>query len=387
MTSPFRFWHLILLALTGVISTGVWFLLRAPAIPVIVVAAGKGVVEASVANTRAGTVKACRRARLSAPAGGQIARLLVKEGDRVEAGQALLSLWNDDFASQLALAEKQVKGAEALVRQACVAAGQAEREAGRTKTLTARGFVSEARLDQAVSEAHARRAACEAAEAELAPARERISLARAGVTRTRLNAPFAGIVAEVTGELGEYATPSPPGIPTPPTIDLIDDSCLYVSAPIDEVDAPHIKPGMTGRITLDAMSGKHFSGKVRRVAPYVLDLEKQARTVEVELDFTDPAETRDLLVGYSADVEIVYQSRQDVLRIPTAAIQEGNRVLLLGQDGKLEARTLQIGLANWDFSEVSAGLQAGDRIVTSLDREGVAAGAKVIVDATADKKK
>lgn len=380
MTHPFRFWHLILLALAGAIATGLWFLLRAPAIPVTVVAASKGVVEASVANTRAGTVKACRRARLSAPAGGQIARLLVKKGDRVEAGQALLSLWSDDFSSQLALAEKQIKSAEAQVRQACAAAGQAEREAGRTKALRTRGFVSEARLDQAVSEANVRRAACDAAEAELAPARERISLARAGVTRTRLNAPFAGIVAEVTGELGEYATPSPPGIPTPPTIDLIDDSCLYVSAPIDEVDAPHIKPGMTGRITLDAMAGKPFSGKVRRVAPYVLDLEKQARTVEVELDFSDPAETRNLLVGYSADVEIVYQSRQDVLRIPTAAIQEGNRVLLLGKEGKLETRTLQIGLANWDFSEVNAGLREGDQIVTSLDREGVAAGATVIVE-------
>jgi HlyD family secretion protein len=380
MTSPFRFWHLIVFVLIGIISSGLWFALRSKPVPVTVYTVGKGVVEASVANTRAGSIKACRRARLSAPAGGQIARLLVKKGDRVQAGQALLRLWNDDFSAQLALAGKQILGVQANIRQVCATAGQAEREAERTRQLKARGFVSEARLDQVASEAQSRRAACEAAQAELEPARERVSLARAGVTRTQLNAPFAGIVAEITGELGEYATPSPPGIPTPPTIDLIDDSCLYVSAPIDEVDAPHIKPGMTGRITLDALADKHFTGKVRRIAPYVLDLEKQARTVEVELDFNDPADVKNLLVGYSADVEIVYQSRPNVLRIPTAAIQEGNRVLLLGADGKLAARTLQIGLANWDFSEVNAGLQDGDQIVTSLDREGVAAGAMATVE-------
>jgi hypothetical protein len=49
----------------------------------------------------------------------------------------------------------------------------------------------------------------------------------------------------VTGEVGEFTTPSPPGIPTPPAVDLIDDSCLYVSAPMDEVDAPRLKTGAT----------------------------------------------------------------------------------------------------------------------------------------------
>ena len=59
-----------------------------------------------------------------------------------------------------------------------------------------------------------------------------------------LTAPFDGVVAEVNAELGEYVTPSPPGIPTPPAVDLIDDRCLYVTAPIDEVDAPEIRTGM-----------------------------------------------------------------------------------------------------------------------------------------------
>jgi HlyD family secretion protein len=161
-------------------------------------------------------------------------------------------------------------------------------------------------------------------------------------------------------------------------VDLIDDSCLYVSAPIDEVDAAQLKVGMTGRVTLDAYRGRHFAGRVRRLAPYVLAVEKQARTVEVEVEFDRPGDAKNLLVGYSADIEIVVTGRDQVVRIPTPALMPGNRVLLLGPDGVLEQRTIDTGLANWEFTEVKAGLSAGDRVVTSLEREGVKAGAHAL---------
>jgi len=193
-----------------------------------------------------------------------------------------------------------------------------------------------------------------------------------------LRAPFGGIVADISGELGEYATPSPPGIPTPPAIDLIEDSCMFVSAPIDEVDASEIKVGQTARITLDAIKDKTFAGKVKRIAPYVLELEKQARTVEVEVAFDEPPTAENLLVGYSADVEIVHNSHANVLYIPTQALLEGNRVLLYGADGVLEDRVVTTGLANWDRTEITSGLNEGDRIVLSLDQTGVKAGARVL---------
>jgi HlyD family secretion protein len=214
----------------------------------------------------------------------------------------------------------------------------------------------------------------------VAEAEARIQASRADTDRTVLRAPFAGIVAEVNGELGEYLTPSPPGIPTLPAVDLIDDSCLYVSAPIDEVDAAQLKVGMTGRITLDAYRGKHFSGRLRRIAPYVLAVEKQARTVEVEVEFDHPGEARHLLVGYSADVEVVIAVRDGAVRIPTTALMPGNRVLVLGAAGALEERRIEAGLSNWEFTEVKAGLARGDRVVISLEREGVKAGARAVAE-------
>ncbi|MBZ0069638.1 MAG: efflux RND transporter periplasmic adaptor subunit, partial [Thiobacillus sp.] len=151
---------------------------------------------------------------------------------------------------------------------------------------------------------------------------------------------------------------------------------LYVSAPMDEVDAPRIKPGQPARITLDAMAGQTFSGKVRRIAPYVTEVEKQARTVDVEADFDTPPK-QGLLVGYSADVEAIIERRDNVLRVPTQAIQQDGTVLMLGAGDKLEARTLKTGLANWAFTEVMSGLVAGDRVLLSFDQENVKAGVQV----------
>lgn len=371
---------LIAAAVVAVLAALTFSLTRPKPIAVAVAAVDTGKVETTVANTRAGSVTACRRAKLAPPLGGRIDKLLVREGDRVKAGQVLVELWNDDLSARERISVEQRGTAQAHVREACQVADNARRNAERTRALRDKGFVSEERVDQAESEAKARQAGCDSARAQVQEASARIGASRADTSRTVVKAPFDGIVAEVNGEVGEYLTPSPPGIPTLPAIDLIDDSCLYVSAPIDEVDAAQLKVGMTGRISLDAYRGKHFTGKLRRIAPYVLALEKQARTVEVEVEFDGPDDIRHLLVGYSADIEVVVDAHDNVLRIPTSALMPGNRVLLLTADGVLEERKIEAGLSNWEFTEVKDGLARGDRVVTSLERAGVKAGAAAVAE-------
>jgi HlyD family secretion protein len=371
---------LIAVAVLAVLAGLTFALTRPKPIAVTVAAVETGKVETTVANTRAGSVTACRRAKLAPPLGGRIDKLLVREGDRVKTGQVLVELWNDDLAARERISVEQLQSARARVNEACLVAETARRNAERTRALRAKGFVSEERVDQAESEAKARQAACASTRAQVQEAQARIGASRADTSRTVVKAPFDGIVAEVNGEVGEYLTPSPPGIPTLPAIDLIDDACLYVTAPIDEVDAAQLKIGMTGRISLDAYRGKHFTGKLRRIAPYVLALEKQARTVEVEVEFDSPADIRHLLVGYSADIEVVVDARDNVLRIPTSALMPGSRVLLLTEGGVLEERKIEAGLSNWEFTEVKSGLASGDRVVTSLERAGVKAGAHAVAE-------
>jgi HlyD family secretion protein len=375
---------IVILILVAVITAGlVAWLGRSKPVKVIVKQVGYGIVQDTVANTRAGTIKACQRAGLSPSIGGQIIQLPVKEGDSVKTGQLLMELWNIDRVAQVELAQSQVKSSEASARQICVRADNAYRESQRLQKLKKQGLASEEAIDKAQSEARAQKAACHAAQANTEVSKSQLEVARAVLDRTRLTAPFDGIVAEINGEVGEFVTPSPVGIPTPPAVDLVDIACLYVSAPIDEVDAPRIRVGMPARISLDAFAKKIFDGTVSRVAPYVLDIEKQSRTVDVEVRFSNKSDASNMLPGYSADIEVILAERDHALRIPTEAVLEGNKVLLLGPDGVLQEREIKTGIGNWAWTEVTAGLAEGDEVVTSVDRTGVIAGATAEPDTQA----
>jgi HlyD family secretion protein len=293
----------------------------------------------------------------------------------------LFEIWNDDLLAQVELARSENQAAKARAKEICVQAETAQRDATRLSKLRKKGLASDEQTDQAVGLAKARTAGCEAITASIKVSESQLAVAEATLARTQLKAPFDGTIAEVNGELGEYVTPSPIGIPTPPAVDLIDTSCLYVVAPIDEVDAPEIKPGMTARISLDAFSEEFFAGKVRRVAPYVLDVEKQARTVDVEVEFLSEASKANMLPGYSADIEVILDTRKDTLRIPTESLLEGYRVYIYDADDHTIAEApVTVGLSNWQFTEVTEGLEAGQQIVTSIDREGVADGVLVKIE-------
>jgi HlyD family secretion protein len=353
-----------------------WYYMQPKPLSVDLATISTGDVEATVVNTRAGTVKSCQRSNLAPASGGQIAKIWVKEGDQVQKGQVLLELWNQDLRAQHELAQRQLVMSNERRREICILAANARREFLRTQQLVKQGFVSSQRADDAEANARAQQASCEAAISDIKRAEAQIRVAQAGIDRTIIVAPFAGIIAHISGELGEFTTPSPPGIPTPPTIDLIDNSCLYVTAPMDEVDAPKIKVGQEARITLDAMAEKVFSGRIRRIAPYVTEIEKQARTVDIEVEFQQIPESI-LLVGYSADVEVILARKEAVLRIPTQAIRHDSKVWMVDAKRQLVERQLETGLNNWSFTEIRSGLKEGDEVLISFDQSTIKAGITV----------
>lgn len=374
-------WFIILLlvVLAGVF---VWYKMRPKEIEVTVAQVSRGTVEKIVANTRAGTLKACRKANLSPATGGQISVLTVDEGDVVKEGQLLLELWNNDLKAQAALADKEIKASTAKAAASRLQAEIASREAERMQKLIQDNAISDQDADKIITEAKVRQAVYDAAATEVAASRARLSVIKANLERTMLVAPFDGIIAKINGELNEYVTPSPPGIPTPPTIELLDTSCFYVVAPIDEVDAPVVKINMEARVIMDAFGNKHFPARVRRIDPYVLDLEKQARTVDVEVEFIDSEDGENFLAGYSADVEIVIEVEEDVLRIPTQALLDKNKVYIYQpQSRTLQEMSVQVGLSNWDNTQVDGGLQEGDSVVISTDRPGLEDGVRVKITA------
>lgn len=357
-----------------------WKETHAEVIAVSVTAVETGDVEATIANTRAGTVKACRRAMLSPSIGGQISELPFKEGDFAKQHSVLLRVWNRDLQAEVNYNQKTIEAAIDLAEASCLQADVAKRNAERALRLRRAGTISQQEYDRSSTEAEVSKANCKAANSNISVARARLAASEAHLLRTILYAPFDGVVAKINGELNEYVTPSPPGILTPPVVDLIEPGCFLVSVPIDEVDAPKVKLGMQARVTLDAWRGRVFEAEVSRIGTYIIDREKQARTVDLELEFKHRIDLDALLVGYSADADIILQTHHNVLRIPSEAFFDDQHVLLFNPDTQiLEKRTVKKGLSNWSFTEVVGGLQEGDQLVTSLGVDGVKEGALVRV--------
>jgi HlyD family secretion protein len=371
---------LISVVILGAIGVLLWHFTRPEPIGVRVVAAERGVVRSTVANTRVGTIEACQRARMSPAAAGQVAMLEISKGARVEVGTVLLEIWNEDLVAAVRLAEAEASAARARAAEACAIATGARREAERIARLRAGKLIAEEAADEAQTRAASREAACEAALADTRVSAARITVANAQLERTRLRAPFAGVVAELDVKLGEFLTPSPPGIATPAAVDLIGPACIYVSAPVDEVDAPRIQAGLPACVTLDAFPDRYCDARVVRIAPYVVDREKQARTVEVEVRFSDAVDVSRFLPGYSADIEVLVESRDNVLRVPSEAVLEGAYVLVYDAAASTIARReVATGLANWEYTEISEGLSIGEQVVVSTGRAGVVDGARVSI--------
>lgn len=383
-----RRWSFRLAILIAVVA--VFWLLRqtvlAPdPIQVRVETVERGQVEATITNSRAGTVTARRRARLSPEVGGQVLALPFREGDRVSKGDVVLELHAGTQKANLILRQRELDAARAEENRACVSSERSRREMERVKRLADDQIVSLDLLDAAESAYSAAGASCTAAAAQSARARAAVALSRTELAKTVLRAPFDGVIAELTVEIGEWTTPSPPGMLFPAVLDIIDLSSIYISAPMDEVDSARIRAGQAVRATIDSHRGTEYPARITRVAPYVLDIQEQNRTVEVEAELEDSEFASQLLPGTSADLEVILEVREDVLRIPTAALIQGNRAMVI-EDGVLRERQLEVGIRNWNFTEVSSGLAAGEAVVVSLDQAGIEDGASAEAVAGTDKR-
>ncbi len=346
-------------------------------IEVRVAAVERGTVQSTLTNSKAGTVQARRRARIAPEIGGRVVEIRHREGDRVAAGEPLVRLAEDSLRAKLEQAREGVPVSQARMEDSCLRRDRTRRELERTKRLIEQSIVSEDRLDALQYAFDSARVACEGARAELGQARANLRAAEVELAKAVIVAPFDGIVAEVNVEVGEWVTPSPPLLTSPPVVDLIDPTSIYISAPMDEVDAGAVRPGLAARISVDSRPGETFPGRVVRVAPYVLDTEAQNRTLELEVALDDAEISASLLPGTSADAEVVLETREDVVRVPTSALIKSERVLVL-VDGRLVEREVELGLSNWQYAEVTAGIEPGEQIVVALDDKVIVAGVRAV---------
>jgi HlyD family secretion protein len=359
---------LVSLAILGTLL-GLRYTLFAPdPVPVYVTSVRHGTIDSTATNSKAGTVRARQRAHLSTEIGGRVVEIVHREGDIVAKGALLVLLNDSTLRAQETGALEAIRAADAHYLEACITRDKARSEYDRKSQLAAKGILSKDLLEQLEHTYQAARAACEASDAERQKVRASLAGAAADLDKVSINAPFDGVIAEVNAEVGEWVTPSPAGI-----IDLINQESLYISAPMDEIDSGRIQLDFPVRVTIDSRPDETFPGTVTRIAPYVLDIEAQNRTVEIEVELDDSELSKSLLPGTSADVEVILRTIDDALRIPTSALFQNNRVLVI-EDDVLVEREVETGLRNWDYVEIQSGLREDELVVSSLDRAEVEAG-------------
>lgn len=366
-----RGWLLALALVAGTVLFVQLVLLRADPLEVRIARVERGPVEETVSSTKAGSLRSRLASAVSVDVAGTIVAIHARQGARVRKGDPLLSLDRRDADAALNAARRELAVLDSLLGEARTKLADATRERERFRELRRTESASQAQFDQAETQAAMGAAAEQAAAARVEAQKAAVTRAEIAVEKCDIHAPFDGVVADLFVEVGEWT------LPGKVAVKLIDPGHLYVRAELDEVDLAGVRVGQPARVTLDPYKQRRLAATVTRVAPYVSEVQEQNRTIEIELELAGGLEGLALKHGTSADVEVVLREERGVLRIPSQALLEGNRVLVAAPDGRARLRALGIGLRNWEYAQVLTGLAEGDPVIVSLESEQLKEGVRI----------
>ncbi|MEJ1156827.1 efflux RND transporter periplasmic adaptor subunit [Prosthecomicrobium sp. N25] len=328
-------WLLIVLLLAGA-AAGAWIWHDRP-IAVTTVAVRKGTAAEVVYAT--GVVEPQRWAKVQPVVRGRIVDLCRHcEGDTVKAGEVIGRL--DDGVARASLKELQAR--EQFARG----------ELDRSVELLARKVVSQQAYDRASSELSAIQAAIAAQTARL--------------DDFILRAPMDGTILRRDGEIGEVAD-------TGTVLFWIGlEKPLEVVAEVNEEDIPRVEAGMTALLRSDAFPGRGIEGTVARITPKG---DPVAKTYRVRIGLPDDTPLR---IGMTVDVNVVVRRVADAVVLPRIAL-DGDRVFLVGADGRAVLRPVKVGIRSASEVEILEGVGPGERVVAPVPA-GLAAGRRVTAD-------
>ena len=302
------------------VAAGVW-LLRPTAVSVVHAARGPAVEAVYGTGTVEPTVMIPIAGRITA----RLAQLYADEGDEVKKGEMLVRFEDRDLQGAL----KQLQAREDFAKQ----------EFDRTEKLLAGGTVAKSAYDRAFSDWQAAKSASERASTEAA--------------FLQLVAPADGRVVRRDGEVGQL-------IPANQTVLwLAEDKPLRISSEIDEEDIARVAVGQDVLIRADAFAGKIFHGRVQSITP-MGDAVARSYRVRIEL-----AEDTPLLIGMTAETNIIIAEHKDAILLPASAVKDGKvwRVA----DGRLEERPVDVGIKGSQKVEILSGVSLDDEIATAPD--------------------
>ena len=302
----------------------------------------RGPLQAAVSAT--GTVTPVQQVQVSSQVSGQIRELLVDFNSPVREGQLIAQLDPQTFeyrvrqasadveaaSASVLTAQANVQSALAQVARAQGDAAEAQRDEKRKQGLLAQEFISAAELDAARSKAASLAAALRVAQAqvEVARAQEKnaqaivrqreaqLQQSRVDLQRTQIRSPVDGIVIKRSVEVGQTVAAS---LQAPELFVIARNlSDMQVEAAIDEADISRVRDGQSVGFTIDAFPGRSFEGVVHQVRKAAVTAQNVV-SYTVVVSFANPGSL--MLPGMTANVRIVTDTRDDVLKVPNAALR------------------------------------------------------------------
>lgn len=301
--------------------------------------------------TASGTVKPIDRVEIKSKASGRIEELAIEVGDFVKKGDLIARLDQKDESAELEQAKANLAIAEAELKQA-------QHTYDRRDQLFAKGLVSEEEIGQI-------ELSLATAKGKLLQAQTTLERAQESFAESIVRAPIDGIVLQKYVEEGQIIASGVNNVGGgTPIADIADMRSVHIEAGIDEIDIGRIRPGQEAIVIAEAYPNKRFKGTIVRLAPEAR-VEQNVTLFDVIIE----VENADGLLksGMNANVEISIVNKENVLLVPTIALQSpkgrGNpntRTVLLKNGNEFKPQEVEIGLASFKDAEVISGLKAGD---------------------------
>jgi HlyD family secretion protein len=288
---------------------------------------------------------------------GRLQTLSVKLGDRVTRGQRIAQLEDFDIQEQVkqAVAAEEVSAATIRQREADLKRAQTNLE--RSKSLFERQLLPRQTLDDNEATYQAGVAQLDLARAQNAQSKARLDELKITLSNTVITSPVTGFVSKRSVDPGAFVGQQAP------IVEVVDVSVVRLVANIVEKDLRTLKVGDPAHVAVDAFPGEDFIGRIARISPI---LDPATRTAPIEIEIPNP--TSRLRPGMYARVSITVDSKKEALVVPiTAMVDLGGRrgVFTPLPDNTAAFRVVQVGVETGEAAEILAGLQEGDRVITT----------------------
>ncbi|MFZ3000168.1 efflux RND transporter periplasmic adaptor subunit [Undibacterium umbellatum] len=252
--------------------------------------------------TASGTLNPVALINVGSQVSGTVVELKADFNDRVKQGQVLLKLDPTIFNAQIKQSEASLASAEASKRLA-----QANLE--RNQKLVAQNYISGTAMDQAKREV-------EVADANIKLARAQLDRVRADLNNSVIRSPIDGVIIKRTIDMGQTVAAS---FQTPNLFQIARDlTKMQIDTSVSEADVGSLKDGLPARFVVDAYPDREFEAKLRQFR-LAANVQQNVVTYNVVLDVDNKDEL--LKPGMTAQVRLVVGSRENVMRIPTAALR------------------------------------------------------------------